>query len=155
MSAKFTLNKAINDLANALDNDFVMQHIVARLIDKINRSKIVKAKSKIAITSYFKPYIQEGKLIEYYGTTSGNNILNILIIAVIYYLSDLNIYDYHLINYSFEFGLEANDIMVLLLLNNIYDINTFCQLRSISGDKYHTISTLKKLSALHKIQYNF
>jgi hypothetical protein len=156
MSAKITLNNAINDLTNTLNNDFVMQNIVTQLVDKINKSKIITKKKNFSIGSYFDPYLAHIKTpIERYGIPSNNYILNLLITTIKYCLSDLNIYDYHLINYLFEYNLQPNNIIVLLILNNIYDIDAFCKLHTLHGDKYHTISTLKKLSALHRIQYNF
>ena len=166
MSIRFTLDRAVNDLRHTLHNDFMMQNIISQLVDKINRSKIITAQNKYAINSYFnlpvssmqKKYplntqimaLKPGSLI-----SGESSIKNLLIATAIYYLSDLNNYDYHLINHAFNYGLRANDVVVLLLLNNIYDIETFCTLNQLTGHAKHSITTLKKLSALHKIQFNF
>jgi hypothetical protein len=165
MSLGSILNHAIGDLRYTLNNDFVMQNLVAQLVNKIKLSNIILPQHKATINEYFKFGTQSQKYsLQVHvpkPSTQGSNVItkgsikDLLVSTAIYYLSDLNNYDYHLINYGFNYGLGANDIIVLLLLNNIYDITTFCQKYGISRDKYYTISTLKKLSALHKLQYNF
>jgi hypothetical protein len=164
MSVRITLDNAINDLRSTLRNDFVMQNIVAQLVNKINGSGIINPEYKSAINEYFnlpKPYVIRPismaltKPIPDKKSGEPVSIKNILISTAIYYLLDLNLYDYHLINYSFNYGLKPNDIIVLLLLNNIYDIEIFCKQKGLLGDKYHSLATLKKLSALWKVQYNF
>lgn len=155
MSAKFTLHKAIDDLKSTLQNDYIMQKLVEELLKKITRSKLIIKQNKEAIKTYFglaetKYPCHQSKI-----CPVGFDIKHLLIMTAIYYLSDLNKYDYYLINYGFSYGLEANKIIILLLLNNIHDINMFCQLNHLVGDRYHTIATLKKLSALHRVQYNF
>ena len=165
MSVRITLDNAIHDLRSTLHNDFMMQNIVSQLVNKINQSRIIKSENKLAMNEYFnisnptimRPLSYGFKLSTADKKASGNvSIKDALISTAIYYLSDLNHYDYHLINYAFNYGLQPNDIIVLLLLNNIYDIEIFCKQKGLtSKDKYHTIATLKKLSALWKVQYNF
>ncbi|XWV25299.1 putative ORFan [Tupanvirus deep ocean] len=163
MSFRITLDRAINDLRSSLHNDFVMQNIVAQLVGKINQSNIILPQNKYAINDYFnipstqiKRPLSIGFTKPSYGNSGSQpSVKNVLIATAVYYLSDLNNYDFHLINHCFKFGLQPNDIIVLLLLNNIYDVDTFCKHRGLTMDKYHTITTLKKLSALHKVQFNF
>ena len=166
MSARITLDNAIHDLRSTLHNDFMMQNIVTQLVNKINQSRVIKPENKLAMNEYFnisnttvtRPLSYGfNKLSTFDKKTSGNiSVKDALISTAIYYLSDLNHYDYHLINYAFNYGLAPNDVIVLLLLNNIYDIEIFCKQKGLaSKDKYHTIATLKKLSALWKVQFNF
>lgn len=166
MSIRFPLDQAINDLKFTLHNDFVMQNIVSQLVDKINRSGLVEPQNKLAMNNYFnftgraeRKYPLSAQITSFkpgYVKPQGeSSVKNLLIATAIYYLSDLNNFDYHLINRAFNFGLGANDIVVLLLLNNIYDIETFCKMKNIMNDRLYTIMTLKKLSALHKVQFNF
>ena len=153
MDVKISLKNIINDLVSTLDNDFVMQNIVSELVKKINKSKIIKADNKKIINQYFGNKvtpIEPAKL-----SNLGNTTQNLLLQTTIYFLSNLNNYDYHLINTAFDIGLQADNIIVLLLLNNIYDVEMFCRKHNIYGENFYILSTLKKLSAVHKIQTNF
>lgn len=162
MSVKFTLDQTVNDFKRTLHNDFVMDNIVSQLVGKVNESKIITPQNKSKMSQYFnfngstqkKPFRNDLSTFKQNGG-SGLSVKNILIATVIYYLVDLNNYDHHLINYAFNYGIGANNIIVLLLINNIFDIDIFCKKFNIVGSNYNTITTLKKLSALHKIQYNF
>ncbi|XWV26560.1 putative orfan [Tupanvirus soda lake] len=163
MSFRITLDSAINDLRSSLHNDFVMQNIVAQLVNRINQSNIISPQNKFAVNNYFNIPTSQLRRPMTIGfskpstekTSGESSVKNVLMATAIYYLSDLNNYDFHLINHCFNFGLQPNDIIVLLLLNNIYDVDTFCKQKGLTMDKYHTVTTLKKLSALHKVQFNF
>lgn len=157
MNIQFTLNKVINDLSNTLQNDLVMQHIVSQLVQKINITKIVKPQYKNAINKYYNTYVSHSIKLQPVELTSLKNAApeNLLLLATIYFLSDLNIYDFYLINVAFNLGLAPENIITLLLLNNIYDIELFCRKNNMYGEGFYAITTLKKLSALHKLQYNY
>lgn len=157
MNIQFPLNKAINDLSATLQNDLVMQHIVSKLVEKINSAKIVKPQYKTAISQYYHSAKSQPVPLATVGISNLQNAAtkDLLLLATIYFLSDLNDYDFYLINYAFQLGLAPENIIVLLLLNNIYDIEIFCRRYNIYGEGYYTISTLKKLSALNKLWYNY
>lgn len=157
MNFQTLLNNSITDLTHTLHNDFVMQEIVARLVDKINQAQTIKKETKLAISRYFsgyhmqKTYLQPVEFKNIQATTPRN----LLLITIVYLLSNLNIYDEYLINYAFNIGLQPNAIIVLLLVNNIYDIEFFCDRYNIGSDGFYNISVLKKLSELHKLQFNY
>jgi hypothetical protein len=133
-----------------------MQNIVSEITKKIGQSKIIKSEHKNDFDRYLnslnKKTVTNNVII---SEPQINDETNALILAAIYYLSDLNFYDYHLINYSFQYGLKVDDIIILLLLNNITDIDFFCKEKNLVLNEQQTIKTLKKLSALRKIQFNF
>ena len=157
MNFQTILNNSINDLSSTLENDFVLQQIVARLVEKINQAKIIKKEHKYTINKYFSSY--SGKLTDL-KTIEMKNIntsdpKTLLLLTVVYILSNMNIYDEYLVNYLFNIGQAADAVIVLLLLNNIYDIEIFCKRYNIGSDGFYNISTLKKLSELHKLQFNY
>lgn len=80
---------------------------------------------------------------------------DLVLLAVAYYLSNLNTYDFNLINYCNKVNMDTSDIIILLLLNDMQTINNFCKVKSIHSQSYYVILTLKRLSALHKVEYNF
>lgn len=159
MNYQISLNSIIGDI-NPSNYNPVMQSIISQLIEKINHSNVVMPENKIYLNQFFNGHIFGASRINRPSFSkqmilNKNNMKDVLISLAAYYLTDLNVYDYKLINYSFAYGLKANDIIVLLLMNNIYDVELFCQQKGIYGDRLHTIITLKKLSAFHKVQYNF
>lgn len=158
MSFKLKFSKLIDDTKSAIDNDLIMKKIVMQIAKKINQSKIVKMEYKKS----FDQYSQNEKILmpESKHTLLINNSIyhadtSALILSAIYYLSDLNFYDYQLVNYSFEYGLKIDDIIILLLLNNIKDIEYFCKEKKLISNEKYNIETLKKLSALYKLQFDF
>lgn len=159
MNYQFSLNTIIGDI-NSSNYNPVMQSIISQLIEKVNQSPIVMPENKHYLNQFFSGHLFGAPRITRPSfskqmTLNKNDMKNILVAFAAYYLTDLNVYDYKLINYLFAYGMKADDIIALLLMNNIYDIELFCQQKGIIGDRLHTIITLKKLSAFHKVQYNF
>lgn len=158
MNVQNTFKNTIDDFGSKINDGTHVNDVVNNLITSINRSNIVAPHIKKAINQHFG--IESGTKLMVGGHGDAYKIKNInshdiLIATTIYYLSDLNRYDYTLINYAYNYNLDIDSIITLLLLNNIYDINVFCKKYNLLGDKHHTIASLKKLSALHKIQFNF
>lgn len=152
-NSKIILHNAIIDMKLALNNEYIMQLIVAELARRINHSKIIYPEHKLKFNHYFESINKIKFDCMYIKNLS--NVHYLLINAAIYYLSDLNYYDYVLINYAFDYGLDVEDIIMLLLFDNIYDVEVFCHWKNLINDHFYNILTLKKLSALWKIQYNF
>jgi len=153
MSVRITLNSAVGDLSrNAFDNN-IAHNLLYQVMRKINVSNVVKPENKSMLNNYFS--VSSQNVSDTPIDISRLSAQDQLLITATYYLSDLNNYDFTLINSAFDFGLGVSDVIVLLLLDNIYDISTFCNKHGLVADFHHTIATLKKLSALHKIQYNF
>lgn len=153
-----TLKDTINNAASKIHDDAYMNDIVYKLTSSINKSNIVEPNVKRAINQYFG--INSGTKMMVGGNgdffkSKNINTHDLLLATTIYYLSDLNQYDYKLINEAYKYGLEIGDIITLLLLNNIHDISVFCEKHNLKNNEQYTLSTLKKLSALFKIQYNF
>jgi len=155
------LSKALNDLFDSLHNDLVTQNLVGQLLNNILQSNVVDPKYKKIIKIFYKKFKTiSQKLGPLSQLTRIRTIQNLhgekmLVALAIYYLCDLTKYDYHLINYCFKIGLDTENIIVLLLLNNINDINYFCQKYRLDNYKSQHIATLKKLSAYHKLLFNF
>jgi len=159
MNFQAVLNNSINDLVYTLHNDFVMQEIVSRLVDKINQANIITKENKYTINKYFSkqgitPLGQSYPQPQFDKKTSVTP-KSLLLATLVYLLSNLNIYDEHLVNYAFSIGLRPDSIIVLLLINNIHDIEVFCATYNIGNNGLYNISTLKKLSELHKLQFNY
>jgi len=158
MSASVLINNSINDLKQTLNNNDIMYRIVNDLASKIRTTNIVTPANKDLINQYLNRFpgantnqiifAEQDKITEVSGK-------DLLLLTIIYYVSDLNKYDFHLINFAIEYGLTMEDVIVLLLLNDMYSIDRFCKLKGLLGTEYYTICTLKKLSALHKVEWNF
>lgn len=142
------IHNITNDMISTLHNDAIMQSIVQQLVDKLNKSKIIKPDHKTKIQNYLTN-------IEIDDFNITKTPYDLLWRTLIYFISDLNKYDYHLVNVAFSSGLNMVNVIVLLLLNNIYDIEIFCKKYFIHGETYYTIITLKKLSVMHKLHYNY
>src|ERR1700761_6518482 len=107
MNFRITLDNAINDLRSTLHNDFVMQNLVGQLLNKINQSNIIHPQNKYAINEYFnipnsqmKKPMTIGFVKSSFPKDSGESIVkDVLMATAIYYLSDLNNYDFYLINH--------------------------------------------------------
>lgn len=84
-----------------------------------------------------------------------DNVTDMMVSIASYSMSNLNRYDYILVNKSIDYGLNVEETIELILIDNLDDINNFCNKKSIHGDTRHTLVTLKKLSALYKLQYSF
>jgi len=164
------VNGAINDIHSTLQNNDIMFQIVEELVDRLKKTNIVTPGNKEQIGRYLthlsksRPIgigiksinlLDSGLINPGIFDNIGSDPKNLLIMTVLYYVSDLNKYDFHLINYAMENNISVKNIIVLLLLNNTYDINRFCYINSITGQRYYTILTLKKLSGLHKVENNF
>jgi hypothetical protein len=159
MSINLLVNNAVNDLKQTLNNNDIMYKIVQDLVGKLNNTNIVTPENKNSIVRYMQNFPLSGNSMNL-NVVELKNIetsspKDLLLLTIIYYLSDLNKYDYHLINFGFDYGLTVEDIIILLLLNDIYTIDTFCYSRQIFGSQYYTLVTLKKLSAMHKVEFNF
>ena len=157
MNFQTVLNNSINDLSSTLNNDFVLQQIVARLVEKINQAKIIKKGHKYTINKYFSSYrgrISDLQAVEMKNINTSDP-KNLLLLTVVYILSNMNTYDEYLVNYLFNIRQTADAVIVLLLLNNIHDIEIFCKKYNIGSEGFYNISTLKKLSELHKLQFNY
>lgn len=158
MSVQNTFKNTINDFGSKIRDGSHVKDVVTKMIASINQSNIVTPNVKKAINQHFG--INPGTRMMTGGHGDAYKAKNVsshdlLVATTLYYLSDLNRYDFNLINYAYNYNLGVGDIITLLLLNNIHDINAFCKKYSLMGDQYHSIATLKKLSALHKIQFNF
>lgn len=176
MNIQSALQDVIKATNSDLQHELIMKHLIYELHDKIVKSPLVTPNIKNAISAHFG-YRDSSKLnvpynlnaAQMYKTTpppiyrkpvdvaqlKNTDMKDILILTTIYYLSDLNKFDYKLINEAANMGLSTENIITLLLLNNIYDVKTLCEMNKIGGDALYRITTLKKLSALHKVQYNF
>lgn len=153
MNIESSINKIIDDMSDTLNNDFIMQQIVAILAKKINKSAIIKPQYKIKIKEHI-----ESHGIYVIPKCDCNNMLypsKILLRTIIYFVSDLNVYDYNLINFLFDASQNPADVIIVLFLNNITDIKTYCIMHDMNLNETQTIITLKKLSALYKLKYNF
>lgn len=158
MNVQNTFKDTINEVAFRINDDSHINDVISRLIGSINQSKIVAPNVKKAINQYFGINSGQKMMVGGYSNrfeSKDVNSYDLLLATTIYYLSDLNRYDFNLINYAYNYGLDIGNIITLLLLNNIYDINDFCKKYNLYSDQQYTISTLKKLSALYKIQFNF
>jgi hypothetical protein len=159
MSINLLVNNAVNDLKQTLNNNDIMYRIVQDLVGKLNTTNIVTPENKSSIIRYMQNFPLDSNSLGL-NVVELKNIENsspkdLLLLTIIYYLSDLNKYDFHLINFSFDYGLTVEDIIILLLLNDIYTIDVFSHSRQIFGSQYYTLATLKKLSAMHKVEFNF
>lgn len=157
MDIKNILNQAMDNFKNSEQKDPTIQTLLIEIADKINKSPLVSPQNKIIINDYLtitgiqRPMTMFPSKRRFTTTTDKN----ILLTLSLYFITDLNKYDFYLINYALNFGLNPNDVINLLFLNNIRNIDDFCKQHKLYGDKYFTITTLKKLSALHKVNYNF
>jgi hypothetical protein len=80
---------------------------------------------------------------------------DLLVLTVIHYLSDLNQFDMKLMDYCLTNGATTESMLVLLMLNDISSIRVFCKTQNFSANVSYTVETLKKMSALHKLQNDF
>jgi hypothetical protein len=159
MSVRILLNNSIRDLTHSLNNNDVMYQIVQNLMGRLNTTNIVKPTHKDYVYKYLEKFPSASsqttlKPVEM-SAIQQSSPTDLLLIAMIYYLSDLNKYDFHLINYVMDRSMSIEDVIVLLLLNDIHSIDKFCQMKGLLGSPYYTITTLKKLSALHRVEWNF
>jgi hypothetical protein len=156
MSVRIILNNAINNMSYG-DNDSSINSIMYSLVRNINNSTIIQNRYKQNINSYFNQMFD--------GTTptslpsasavDKSSVKNILMATTAYFLSDLNKYDFNMINSAFDLGLSASDVITLLFLNNYTDILSFCQINNIRSMETNNILTFKKLSAMYKLHYNY
>jgi len=147
-----------NILSNVTYDDAFTNGIVESLIGKINKSNIVTPAHKLKLSSHFgvgSHMVSTHPIDLIKESILGASEDRIVISFLFGYLTDLNKFDHKLINAGFNCGLDSGDVITLLILNNIDDINEFCIKRRITSDRYYTIATLKKLSALYKLQHNF
>lgn len=149
MNIESSIGKIISDMSDTLHNDYIMQKIVDELAKKIYQSRIVKPIYKNKIMEYKNEFINKCEC------KNMNYVSKILSDTVIYFLSNLNIYDYNLINILMDSGLAAEHIIAILLLNNINDIEQYCDSLNMNPDMYYKTATLKKLSALHNLKNNY
>lgn len=152
MNMRSMIGQSIEGASRIVNNRFLKENITPYIISKINESSLVADKSKDKFNKYLKggfkvkvPSISSLSLREMPGQ-------DILIMALIYYLADLNQFDYQLINLSTNIDLSVEDIILLLLIDNINDINIFCKQRAIYGVYYYLVTNLKKMSAWHRLQ---
>lgn len=167
MSYHYVFQNSISDLKRTLNNNDVMFYIVQQLMSSLNSTPIVEPQHKISFTNFWNRFSTNNSPKQY--SLSMNNDLqpvaiddvnrsstsNIAVLAVVYYLSNLNKFDFHLINYCMRVGLSVEDVIILLLLNDIHTIEVFCRSKNIHSQSYMMIVNLKKLSALHKVENNF
>lgn len=153
MSVENNFKKLITNFNLKIQNGSYSNQLVNKLIASINNSRIVGNNVKKAFNEHFN--IVSGTKLMIGGNNNSNNSLDLLIATVSYYLTDINRYDEKLINYAFDIGLDVHSIIILLFLDNISDIQSFCKMNGLTHDKCMTLTTLKKLSALHRVQFNF
>ena len=144
------LNRTIDNVSSKLDNDKVIHNILAEVVKKMNKSKIVTPQNKEAMSNYYRdipkynpPNVMKG------------GCEDIMRGTLIYYLSNTNKYDEMLVNKTSSYGLEIKETILLILLNNLYDVKIFCKSHNLNSDQTNNIVTLKKLSALHNLEHNF
>jgi hypothetical protein len=79
---------------------------------------------------------------------------NILIITL-HFLLDINEHDIDLIKLCVENKISSYEILIILLINNSFDLKTFCYSAGIDKNFYKKIKSLKKSSAFTRICKNF
>lgn len=156
MSVHAILNDSINHLNSNITNDFVIQNVVSELVNKFNKSSIVTAENKQLLNKYYNniksnesPKSISSNLFKQVG---GSNVLQT---TIAYYLSNTNRYDEVLFNQGLSYGLDIDKLVLLILLNNIDDIKSFCKLNNLNYQQKLNVISLKRSSALYNLEYNF
>lgn len=78
-----------------------------------------------------------------------------LLAFIVYSLSNMNEYDISLINYAGQFNLSNEQMILLLLLNDLYSIKSFCNANGIPSAHINQILELKMKSEKYKIATNY
>lgn len=156
MSAFIDLNGVFTKLnINAYDEN-TMNFIINSIVNKVDGNPNVNENKQKQFKNLMSEMSSQGSV----NPIDMSNISNVsssdlALLAVSYYLSNLNKYDYHLINYCDTIDMTVSDVIILLLLNDIYSIEQFCNTKSCKTDCKNMIITLKRLSALHKVEFDF
>jgi hypothetical protein len=150
------LNSTIRRLNSGMTNESVIHNVVSEIVNNFNQSSIVTNENKRQMNHYYDE-IRGGKpkrsLADNLPEMTGG--CNVIQKALAYYLSNTNKYDEILYNKASSYGIPTDKIILLILLNNIYDIKSFCKDNNLTQEQTQTIITLKKSSALHNVEYNF
>jgi len=148
------LNNTIKNISSNLTNEFAIQNVISELVDKVNQSPVVTDQNKMLMNQYYRK-ISGGRAPKPKISNMTGGAENVLQQALAYYLSNINKYDGVLVNRVATYGLGMDKIIVLILINNIYDIKLFCKSNRLNQEQTTAIITLKRLSALHNLETNF
>lgn len=153
------LRQNMFDVQNSLTDGFVYQYVLPPLITHVTSSRIVREENKEKLLQFFNAF-KPAQLIGQIQPAEHKNIeksspTHLLLIACAYFLQNINRYDMYLINVCFNLGMDAKDVFLILLINNLEDTNDFCRENSIHGHNYFAIVRLKKLSALYKLTSSY
>ena len=154
MSVDAMLNNTIKNISSNLTNEFAIQNVISELVTKFNQSPIITDQNKMLMNQYYRK-ISGGQAPKLKISNMTGGAENVLQQALAYYLSNINKYDGVLVNRVATYGLGMDNIIVLILINNIYDIKLFCKSNHLNQQQTTTIITLKRLSALHNLETNF
>ena len=136
-------------LLHHIDNaSLFMDHnlIHQKILNNINNSDLISDQIKYRINFGNHSNLNNIRLQNYLSTQ--NDTQDLL-------LCELNHYDAKLITLLVKHNVDLDIIITLLIMNNRQDINYLCQKMINNRDICHNILTLKKLSALYKIENNF
>ena len=149
-----------SSMANSSDmTNRIVQGAAVGLYGNIQMTNSIPDPKKKIILSSLSNYVSSDEILDIdpvkLKNISSASPETLIILTVIYYLSNLNTYDYRLINITSDLDMPIENMLVLLLLNDIDSIRTFCKQNELNQNITYRIITLKKLSALHKIENVF
>lgn len=156
-SIENVLKKATKDMNDALDNDLIMQSLVADLAHRLKNIELAKREYNERVIEFIRNFYERINIREEIEITNLKKIhpKEILLTTIIKMLSNPNEYDLVLINLGLEIGLSVDKVITLKLLNNITDVKKFCSENKIYGEHRDMFIELKKLSGIHNLLHNF
>jgi len=158
MEFQGNINDTISSLTKNIDTSFIRKSVVPKLISNINKSNDVSSDAKNKLSRQFSNLgsneLRQIRLSSLRG--GGDNVTKeALEVIITHFLSDINKFDAKLINLLSNANIDGNVIITFLFVNNIDDIKGVCTSNNIGGSLCQNVITLKKLSALYRIEHNF
>ncbi len=157
MDFQKSISDMITNLTQNVDISLVSDSIIPKLIDNINQSSTVKQEAKNKLNAKFNNTGFQLKQIRLSSLRGGGEEVTkeALEVIIAHFLSDINKYDAKLINLLSDANVDEKVIVTFLIVNNLDDINAVIRDNNISSNLAQNIITLKKLSALYRIERNF
>lgn len=157
MNFNTLVSKTVDDVLYGMQSDHTANKLIKGAVSSIINSNHISTSTKKKFIDFSSQIKGGSTRIKGIDISKMNKAIprDILIISLFSRLNILNKYDFKLINYAADFGIDVQKIIVLLLIRDIVTFNDFCLRNSISGIAYHNFLQLKRTSELHYVTYAF
>lgn len=151
------VSKTVDDVLYGMQSDHTANKLIKGAISSIINSNHISKSTKKKFNDFSSQIKGGSPGIKGIDISKMNEAIprDILIISLFSRLNRLNGYDFKLINYAADFGMDVQKIIVLLLIRDIITFNDFCLRNSISGVPYYNFLQLKRSSEQHYVTHAF